>query len=576
MRWLVCFALCAAALAAAAVDYKRFPTVTPDPGHGYAAPKLHHVVIVTIPFYGHFMPLKAVGEALLERGHNVTILTEKPSWCETPLEHKFNCVVLPVSGAFPDAVLREISARDDIGSTFGDIMEQVLAHQRLALGDVLKAFDTLAADGRPATGVLTDASTLAGYDAAAKYGLPYVSVFPLTLHIQVAPAINVPSLGTGLPRDMTLGQKVLNYIIRLLVPFSMVKFMYTLNDVRAQHGIVPYKNVLDIQGLYGPILAPTVWPYDVPQPLCPNVFPLGTLVPAHEHIALEPELEALLNSQQCQQHGTVYVNFGTLVQQSPRLLSELLSSFTNASFQQCIIWKPNPQHLQTVQETFASSEKARGLSETRVFVRKYLNNPPSIMRHPAVKAFITHCGDTSVGEAIEAHLPLIGIPFFADQADVCQRVSETDMGIYLGHKNKVTAADITTAIVTLSTNASRREQIKTSYWRLNAVAEYLGGAARGAQVAEAHYSYRLGDDLVCAHLNASLLGTVDEVTGDVNTGLFAQLRAVWLSHNYDVLLIFNLVPMWIAFYIVHRIAALLFRLFRRGGAPVSQPKTKKE
>jgi UDP:flavonoid glycosyltransferase YjiC (YdhE family) len=563
-----------ASVARASSGLDLFPVIEAD-HPDLPKPRRHHVVLVTIPLYGHFMPMKAIAEALLERGHAVTILTEKESWCETPLKQKFGCVKLPPSGAFPPEMLQFVSGLDDIGESFLHLFDQILNHQQAQLGNILAAVTALNASSDPAqrpTAVLTDASTLAGYDVAAKFNLPYAVSFPMVLRLPLSPDPSLPSVGLGYPRDMTFGQRLFNYFIGLVVPFKMLTFYYAANAVRAKHGVPPYKNILDVQGLYAPIFAPTVWPYDIPQPLCPNIFPLGTYLPAHTHIAMEADLQSMLESEHCKQHGAVYVNFGTLSTISPRLLKELLTAFTAEDFQQCIVWKPNSEYMDEVTQTF----RDRGMLGTRACIKQFFANPPGIMLHPSLKTFITHCGDTSVCEAIEASLPLIGIPFFAAQGDVCQRVGESGIGRYIGHKAKVTAADVTSAIVAHSTNTTLRGEMKQRFAQLHAVAKHLGGAPRGAQVAEAHFNYQLVKHLSCSHVDPVRLGTVDPVTGEVNTGLFAQMRAVWLSQNYDVLFLFNLIPMWIAFALVHYVLRRVWRRLRGGSSSSSSAPAKEK
>uniref|UniRef100_A0A7S1M762 UDP-glycosyltransferases domain-containing protein n=1 Tax=Neobodo designis TaxID=312471 RepID=A0A7S1M762_NEODS len=538
----------ASTIAAAAAEKRatfdsiaRFPRIRPDSyapeGAFPPAPERHHIVLATIPMYGHFMPIKALGEALLRRGHDVTVMTEKPHWCETPLERKFGCVQLPPSGVFAADTMTRMTQESSYESSYLECIEEMANHHENASKVFIDTIRAIHAN-KPVTGVISDASTIAGFDAALAIGVPVVTSFPVQLHYAIEPLASLPAPGAGNSRWMSYPNRVLNFAIKaLLAPPMALAFYYRLNRVREANGIPPFKNVHDVQGLYGPVLAPTVWGHDMPHAICPNVFPLGTLVPAHEHVPMEPELAEMLASHRCATNGTLYVNFGTLTQLTDRLRDALIEVVTAPTFQSCVVWKPNPRHVDHV-----SAALQAALGKSRVFVAKYLNNPPAIMAHRNVWLFITHCGDTSVGEAMEAGVPLAGIPQFADQPDVCQRITEGGFGVDLGHKSHVTAAQLSAGIEGILNNATRRAQMRAAYAKTRASRRYLGGPQRGAQIVEAHLDFRLGDQLTCAHIDPVRLGTVDAVTGAVDTRLWVQAWAVARTHNLDSLMLFSVLP----------------------------------
>ena len=43
----------------------------------------------------------------------------------------------------------------------------------------------------------------------------------------------------------------------------------------------------------------------------------------------------------------------------------------------------------------------------------------AVLAHPRVRAFVSHCGATSVNEAIYHKVPIIALPFFHDQVSPC-------------------------------------------------------------------------------------------------------------------------------------------------------------
>ena len=64
--------------------------------------------------------------------------------------------------------------------------------------------------------------------------------------------------------------------------------------------------------------------------------------------------------------------------------------------------------------------------------------------------FVTHCGMHGVFEALTYAVPMIGIPVFADQADVLVRLQERNLAVGLEKDSDVEA--IHTAVMEVLTN----------------------------------------------------------------------------------------------------------------------------
>ena len=55
----------------------------------------------------------------------------------------------------------------------------------------------------------------------------------------------------------------------------------------------------------------------------------------------------------------------------------------------------------------------------------------SILAHPRMKIFFTHCGMHGVMEAIYYGVPMVGMPVFIDQVDVLARIEQKGIGVGL-------------------------------------------------------------------------------------------------------------------------------------------------
>ena len=449
------------------------------------APRMH-VGVVSIPLYGHFMPLKAAGEALLAKGHAVTLFVENPSWCISALPQQFACVTIPKSNTFTPEFFVNMSAHPKVGDSFLQIFEEMFRHHSEQLGLLVDIVSKIH-ESTPFSLMLVDLSSFVGYGVADKLHLPYASMFPLTMHMVVGPATYLPAIGTSLPSNgrMTTGQRLLNYLLKVAIVAKSGDILGEVNAVRARHGVEPMKHAMQLAGMEGLIFSPTIWGYDIPQPLCPNIFGVGVLSPTHDHTPLERELNEFLAT--CS--STIYVNFGTLAVLHDRTFKALFDGLLLTEF--CIVWKIRESaRMDSVRE-----EIARRGASGRFYLSFRFANPVAIMQHAATRAFVSHCGDTSVLEAIESNLPIAGIPIFADQADVCLRVDESKIGVYVGHKLEFTAERLASVLSLLvQSSAEYRQTLK----RMKEVSDFLGGPAKVAEVIETRYYNGLlqGSDLL--------------------------------------------------------------------------------
>jgi len=364
-----------------------------------------HIAIVSIPCYGHVLPLKAVGEQLLLRGHRVSLFTEHESWCDSVVGTNvsqtgvvpFNCEVMPSSATFGPKTWMAMSRESDMGQTFLTTFEEMTSHQREQLAIYVQRVGRLHSD-QPIDLIMTDLSTFVGSDVAAKFDLPKVSMLPLLMHMVVGPATWLPSLGTSFPVEMKFVQRLINFLIKLLTPIHGFWMLDRLNEVRATQGIVPYRGMMDVVGAYSIVMAPTVWGYDIPQPLCPNIRPLGVVTAIHGHSHMEKELKSFLESDRCRTHGAVYVNFGTLAWVNDKLFEAIRTVLLGRNSQSiaavknlCVVWKVSEtDRLDELRGELTPSAGANSLPITtdRFFVTKRFastrdHGPPkhSCIRH---------------------------------------------------------------------------------------------------------------------------------------------------------------------------------------------------
>ncbi|XP_045506853.1 UDP-glucosyltransferase 2-like [Colias croceus] len=181
-----------------------------------------------------------------------------------------------------------------------------------------------------------------------------------------------------------------------------------------------------------------VWSHN--QPLPPNVISIWGMHKTPEK-PLPKELENYLNSSK---NGVVYVSFGSNVRSSllpPRTVETLMGVFSKLPYDVLLKW----DHI-----------NVPGLS-SNVKVSTWL--PQSdLLKHSKIKLFITQGGLQSTDEAINAGVPLVGIPMFGDQWYNVELYEYHKIGLKVDMEN-LTEDNLLKAIKTVIDDKSYRKNI---------------------------------------------------------------------------------------------------------------------
>lgn len=162
----------------------------------------------------------------------------------------------------------------------------------------------------------------------------------------------------------------------------------------------------------------------IPRPAMPGIINVGGA-----HIqppkALPAELQTFMDEAE---HGVIYFSLGTLLRSS-EMPADKLTIFidTFKMLKQRVIWKYEMETAEDVREI-----------PSNVLIRKWLPQA-DILAHKNVVLFITHGGMFGNFEAIARGVPLLVIPFFADQHRNAFRV------VKMGYGRSLNFADMTAA-----------------------------------------------------------------------------------------------------------------------------------
>ena len=210
----------------------------------------YHIGAMTVPLYGHFLPLKAIVEALLEAGHTVTLFTESAAWCQSFGRHHRNdeddshpppqrptpqdpvvtgsvpigrlyCQLLPRSDIWNSEYMKAISEEPDFSVTLvkmlgamSDYMKGHLRHYVELVEWQLESSSSPAHHRRPFDVILADYATWPAAAIADLLHIPLVSVNPMTLNMPLSPSDWMPSMGANEAFPLGFGNRLLNLIVR--------------------------------------------------------------------------------------------------------------------------------------------------------------------------------------------------------------------------------------------------------------------------------------------------------------------------------------------------------------------------
>ncbi|CAG9769396.1 unnamed protein product [Ceutorhynchus assimilis] len=144
--------------------------------------------------------------------------------------------------------------------------------------------------------------------------------------------------------------------------------------------------------------------------------------------------------------GVVYLSFGSNVKSStllPKFLSLISKVLSDLPY--LVLWKWE------VDST--SPHLGKSVVTRRWFPQQ------DILAHPNIKVFVTQGGLQSIEEAISRNVPMVGVPFIADQPTNVERISELKIAEMIDWTT-VTEDQLRDAILKVAEEPEYRERIK--------------------------------------------------------------------------------------------------------------------
>ncbi|CAG9862481.1 unnamed protein product [Phyllotreta striolata] len=178
-----------------------------------------------------------------------------------------------------------------------------------------------------------------------------------------------------------------------------------------------------------------------PRPTIPTIIPL-------ENIHLQPvkplpaELKSFLDEAK---EGVIYFSLGSNVQSvniPDGVRDTLIAAFAELPYK--ILWKFESDDLPNKPEN--------------VFIKKWLPQN-DLLAHPNIKLFISQCGHQSLEETLARGVPIVALPFIADQEMNARRLSELGVAVELDFEN-LTKEDVKAAVLEVAGNPKYRRNVE--------------------------------------------------------------------------------------------------------------------
>ncbi|GBC09748.1 hypothetical protein RclHR1_09090006 [Rhizophagus clarus] len=308
-------------------------------------------------------------------------------------------------------------------------------------------------------------------------------------------------------------------IFPLKLAYMMSPLLTQLNNVREQANVKPI--ALGNTPKISLHLIDTFFGFELPQSLPPNVQEIGPVL-SEEYPSLTPELSNFMNT-----HDRVlYVAFGTRFHGNTENNDKLLQSFVEAINKKMIdgvIWAlavtPEDSYSSTITLTDGSHIQTSPILNNKHPNIHFAKFAPqfAILNHTNTKLFFTHGGAGSSHESLYTGTPMLVLPFGVDQMGNADKLKSAGVALVL---NKFTL-DIND-IINKTEFLLKDKNIKRNSKRLEVLAKI-----------NSKRKYRAADSIEYILHSSSLNEGVDEKF--LNEWIPAEFRMGFIKgNNYDL------------------------------------------
>ena len=247
---------------------------------------------------------------------------------------------------------------------------------------------------------------------------------------------------------MTFLQRLRNVVDYLTITFSDRVWYDKLNQIKLKYDLNNSLSIYDAFKRVDLVFVNTDFSYDFSRPTMPNSITIGGIF----YQSGTPIERAVAEFADKAKEGLVVVSFGSMVGRMKQNQVEILA------------------------EAFGKLNKLR-------FVWRYVGTPPvalanntllvpwlpqeALLNHSNTVAFVSHCGVSSVQEAVYHAVPVFALPLFLDQGHQASKLVQNGMASKMDI-HQATSESLSMAISELITNKEYKQNAKkVQYLMLN-------------------------------------------------------------------------------------------------------------
>nr|XP_013001285.1 UDP-glucuronosyltransferase 2B4-like isoform X2 [Cavia porcellus] len=409
--------------------------------------------------FSHWINIKTILDALVQKGHEVTVLRPSTSITfyvekESAIKFEDYPVSLSASGweyVFTEGLMKMIYElpKESIWTYFSTMQKLVWEETdllKIICEDVVRNKELMSKLRKSRFDVILADAIFPGGDLIAELlNIPLVYThcfFPGNTYEKYSgglsyPPSYVPVVFSELSDQMTFMERVKNMIYVLYFDFWFQMFNEKKWNQFYSEVLGKPTTLTETMGKADVWLVRTYWDLEFPHPTLPNFDFIGGLhcKPAKP---LPKELEDFVQSSG--EHGIVIFSLGSMVMNLTEDIANAIASGL-AQIPQKVVWRYD-------------GKKPATLGPNTLLYKWIPQN--DLLGHPKTKAFVTHGGTNGIYEAIHHGIPMVGIPLFGDQADNIVHLKAKGAAVRLNFIT-MSSTDLVNAVNTVINDPSYKE-----------------------------------------------------------------------------------------------------------------------
>ena len=282
---------------------------------------------------------------------------------------------------------------------------------------------------------------------------------PVPIQPQYLIPWSYPRIYSPFTDNMSFLDRLLNTVIFNPLERAMFVLAGILSRLDENNSFLNFGEII----LKQPILFNTVIGFDWPKTILPFMHYVGPML-----ISSPPPLKSDLVtwlSRLPRKAEIIYISMGT----TGEVTKTMAEAFVKLSQEYFIVWSLRKSNRNILENL--------SIDEDHLYISSWISQL-TMLEHPSVVLAITHCGITSVQEALYNAVPVICFPSAYDQFDAALRLESQGLGIHF-IPSQANVENIMKAVSTVKT-----DRYKDQVWKVSRLLRAGGGAKKGADLVE--------------------------------------------------------------------------------------------